>query len=65
MDSVDEAPQTGSTSSVQDWSYDGAAEHTSASSKTGSICNENGPADSDDVDVVSANSKPMVSQKSR
>ena len=62
MGSVDEAPQTSSTSSVPDWSYDGATEHASVSSATGGICNENRPADSDDA--VSADSQPMVSQKS-
>ena len=62
MDSVDEAPQKKSKSSVRDWSYDGMAEHASISSKTGSICSANGPVDDDDV--VSTDSQPMVSRKS-
>ena len=63
MGDVDEAPQTHSTSSVpEDWSYDGLAEHTPSSSKTSTMCNDNGPGDSDDA--ISSCSQPMVSRKS-
>ena len=62
MDSVDEAPQTGSRSTLQDCPCDCAAEHTPVSSKTPSMRSDNGPVNRDDA--VSIDSQPMVSQKS-